>query len=334
MAGQMRTGPVAWSVGALLSSALCLGRAYADDVTCVFITGAPAEQTPELLASFDELLLRKGAARRNPADESGCAQRISLRLDGSTEHVRVFAQSMPPDGREAQRSVTRDASGPVFRETLAHAMYGAVSPWVDAQASFDAQGAASAANELALQAIIGAGGAWLGEARPEARAYGGLGATLSGAFAPMLSLRAGGSLSHSFDAEPVRLKRHTLHGRALLGLRVIARGRLRLSAHIAMGVDAFALRTTRAASGYRARETGSRLLPSTGLMLRAEVATAAHLFLALEAGCDVALRRLRFVLRDGDERVLSETPRLLPFVQLTASFEFLGPRRSLAGEAP
>ncbi|MFM2420299.1 MAG: hypothetical protein RL385_5022, partial [Pseudomonadota bacterium] len=158
--------------------------------------------------------------------------------------------------------------------------------------------------------------------------------TLSGAFAPMLSLRAGGSLPHAFDAEPVRVKRHTLHGRALIGLRFIERGPLRLSAHIATGVDAFALRTTRAASGYRAREPGSRMLPSTGFMLRAELATVTHLFLALEAGCDVALRRLRFVLRDGDERVLSETPRLLPFVQLTASFEFLGPRRSLAEVAP
>jgi hypothetical protein len=334
MAGQMRTGYVAWTIGALLSSALSLGHAHAEDVTCVFVSGSSADQTPELLASFDELLQRKGAARRNPTDDAGCAQRIALRLEGSADHVRVFAASAPPDGREAQRSVTRDPSGPVFRETLAHAMYGAVSPWVDVQASFDAVGALREEAALGLQVLAGVAGAWLGDALPDARAFGGLGVTLPSAFAPPFSLRAGGSLPRSVEIEPLSAKRHTLYGRALVGLKVVERGTVRLYAQLATGVDVFALRTTRAVAGYRPHDAGQRALPSTGIALRAEFAASAHVAIALEAGCDVALRRLRFVLRDGDERVLSETPRFLPFLQLTASFERLVQRQRPAEVAP
>jgi hypothetical protein len=300
--------------GALLSLACtaAVHGARADARPCVSVSSPEEPLSPGLLASFDELVARAQLRRVDPRDvPASCARNVRLRLVSSPYAVAIHAESVPPDGREVERRVPRDGDPVVFEETLAHALYGALSPWLTDDAARSA---------IALRLLLALGASYFGAPGFDAQAWLGAAVVAEGRFSPELALRGG------FAGAPSEEGRRAITHRAgklrlLAGMAALERPRLRVRGALGLGVDLVA---ARARNVGPAAELTRSLEPVWALagLCGVDVPLSPALSLGLEVGVDLMLRRLRYVVDDGGvEHTWLTTRRAQPFAQLTLHAE-------------
>jgi len=292
-------------------------RAEADARPCVSLSSPGGELRPELLASLDELLSRKSVRRVDAVDvPRSCVVHVRLRLVSAPYAVTIHAESVPPDGREVERRVEREPEPLVFEETLAHALYGSLSPWLE-------RVAAPSPRALGLRAEGVLGASWLTTAVPDANLLGGLALVSARAHAPELGLRAGASLPHDTGRADAATRHAAVKLRLAAGGLLLARARLSLRGLGTLGLDVLSVRAQHA-DDFSAVRPSTRALWSAGALLGVQVGLGERTSLGVELGLTLAIQRFRYV-REGDigERVFMSTPRALPFLQLVLGFDAL-----------
>jgi hypothetical protein len=300
--------------GALLSlaSAAPAVPARADGRPCVSVSSPEESLSAGLLASFDELVARAALRRVDPRDvPTSCARTVRLRLVSSPYAVAIHAESVPPDGREVERRVPRDDDSVVFEETLAYALYGALSPWLADD---------GARSRVALRLLVALGASYFGAQGFDAHGWLGAAVVAQRRFSPELALR-GGFGGAPAEEGPRAISHRAGKLRLLAGMAALERPHLRVRAALGLGVDFVAARPRDVGPSAELMRSVEPVWAFAGLC-GVDVPLTPAITLGVEVGLDLMLRRLRYVVDDGGvEHAWLTTRRAQPFAQLTLHAE-------------